>query len=202
MRKDRLDAAGFGSLLAVALVLAVNQIVVKHVNAGLQPVFFAGLRSALAVVFVWGFLRWRGLTGRLRRSDLGPGLLIGVLFAAEFLCLFLALDLTLVGRASVIFYSMPVWLGLLGHFFLPGERLRPLQGLGLFLAFLGTRPGRFCPTTKGRGRAVSWAIFVRWVRPLAGRARPFWRARPACARRGQRRSCSGWWRSLPRFCWR
>ncbi len=168
MRKDRLDAAGFGSLLAVALVLAVNQIVVKHVNAGLQPVFFAGLRSALAVVFVWGFLRWRGLTGRLRRSDLGPGLLIGVLFAAEFLCLFLALDLTLVGRASVIFYSMPVWLGLLGHFFLPGERLRPLQGFGLFLAFLGTawailpndagaRSGSLVGDLCALGSAFGWA---------------------------------------------
>ena len=138
MRKDRLDGVGFGALVAVALLLAVNQILVKHVNQGLQPVFFAGLRSALAVVFVWGWLKWRGLTGRLRRQDLGPGLLIGCLFAAEFLCLFMALDLTLVSRASVIFYSMPVWMGLLGHFFLPGERLNAVRALGLLLAFLGT----------------------------------------------------------------
>ena len=137
MRKDRLDAVGFGSLLGVTLLLAVNQIIVKHVNEGLQPVFFAGLRSALSVVFVWGFLRWRGLTDRVRLADLGPGLLIGAIFAGEFLCLFMALDLTLVSRASVIFYSMPVWMGLLGHFFLPGERLRPVQALGLLLAFLG-----------------------------------------------------------------
>lgn len=138
MRKDRLDGVGFGALVAVALLLAVNQIIVKEVNQGLQPVFFAGLRSAIAVGFVWAWLRLRGLTGRVRRQDLLPGLAIGAVFAAEFLCLFIALDLTLVSRASVIFYSMPVWMGLLGHFFLPGERLSPVRAVGLLLAFLGT----------------------------------------------------------------
>lgn len=138
MRKDRLDGVGFGALIAVALLLALNQIIVKEVNSGLQPVFFAGLRSALAVGFVWGWLVYRGLWGRVRRADLGPGLAIGAVFAAEFLCLFIALDLTLVSRASVIFYSMPVWMGLLGHFFLAGERLNTARATGLLLAFLGT----------------------------------------------------------------
>ena len=138
MRKDRLDGVGLGTLVAVTALLAVNQIIVKEVNQGLQPVFFAGLRSALAVVFVWGWLRYRGLTGRLRRSDVWPGLAMGTVFAVEFLCLFIALDLTAVSRASVIFYSMPVWMGLLGHFYLPGERLNALRAGGLVLAFLGT----------------------------------------------------------------
>ena len=138
MRKDKLDGVGFSALMAVTLLLAFNQIIVKSVNAGLQPVFFAGLRSALAVVFVGAFLVWRGLWGRVRLADLGPGLAMGSIFAAEFLCLFMALDLTLVSRASVIFYSMPVWMGLLGHFFLPGERLNAVRGAGLLLAFLGT----------------------------------------------------------------
>jgi len=138
MRKDRLDGRGLGALLAITLLLALNQIIVKTANAGLQPVFFAGLRSALAVVFVGGWLVWRGLWVRVRLADLWPGLAIGAIFAAEFMCLFIALDLTLVSRASVIFYSMPVWMGLLGHFFLPGERLNWLRASGLLLAFLGT----------------------------------------------------------------
>jgi drug/metabolite transporter (DMT)-like permease len=138
MRKDSLDGIGLAALIGVTLLLAVNQIIVKEVNTGLQPVFFAGLRSALAVVFVWAWLQYRGLWGRVRWSDLGPGLAIGTIFAAEFLCLFMALDLTLISRASIIFYSMPVWMGLLAHFYLPGERLTKLRGLGLLLAFGGT----------------------------------------------------------------
>lgn len=151
MRKDRLDGVGLGTLVAVALLLAFNQIIVKEVNSGIQPVFFAGLRSALAVVFVWAWLAYRGLLDRVRWADLGPGLAMGTIFAAEFLCLFLALDLTLVSRASVIFYSMPVWMGLLGHFFLPGERLNAVRATGLLLAFLGTAWAILSRSSGGEG---------------------------------------------------
>lgn len=138
MRKERLDGAGLAALLGVTLLLAANQIIIKDVNRGLQPVFFAGARSVLATLFVWLWLRARGMTGRIRRGDLIPGLWIGAIFAFEFMGLFIALDLTAVGRASVIFYSMPVWMAILAHFGLPGERLTPLRGLGLALAFAGT----------------------------------------------------------------
>ena len=73
MRKDRLDRTGLLTLLAVTLLLAFNQIVIKIVDHDLQPVFFAGARSALAVVFVGLWLWWRGLLGRVRLADLGPG---------------------------------------------------------------------------------------------------------------------------------
>ncbi len=138
MRKDRLDGFGAGVLLGITLLLAVNQIIIKGVNTGLQPVFSAGLRSVLAVGFVTVWLAWKGRLPRPARADLGPGLLIGTIFAAEFLCLFLALDLTTVGRASVIFYSMPVWFAIMSHFGLPGQRLTPLKGAGLLVSFSGT----------------------------------------------------------------
>ncbi len=135
-RKDRLDAFGGSVLLGVTLLLAVNQITVKLGSAGFQPVFYAGLRSVLAIFFVWGWLVFRGRPPRLRRETLGQGLLIGMVFSAEFLFLFLAIDLTTVGRASVIMYSMPVWFAILAHFGL-GERVSPVKAAGLFLAFAG-----------------------------------------------------------------
>lgn len=136
MRKTNLDGVGVAMLLGVQGLLAVNQIVIKLVNAGLQPVFFSGLRSLLAIGFVWAWLSWRGRPPRLRRTASGAGLLIGALFAAEFLFLFLALDLTSVGRASLIMYSMPVWFAILAHFGL-GERITGLKAAGLALAFSG-----------------------------------------------------------------
>lgn len=138
MRKDRLDSFGAGALIGVTLLLAVNQILVKFVNQGLQPVFFAGLRSALGAVFVGLWLWSRGRPPVLRREHIAPGLLIGTVFAAEFLCLFVALDLTAVSRASVIFYSMPVWFAVLAHFGLEGERITPVKAAGLLCAFAGT----------------------------------------------------------------
>jgi drug/metabolite transporter (DMT)-like permease len=136
MRKDRLDGAGIGMLLGVQALLAVNQVIIKLVNEGLQPVFFAGLRSLLAVGFVGAWLVWKGRRPRLKRNVWGPGILIGTLFAAEFLFLFLALDLTTVGRSALIMYSMPVWFAILAHFGL-GDRITPVKAAGLALAFAG-----------------------------------------------------------------
>ncbi len=150
MRKDRLDVFGGSVLLGVTLLLAFNQIVVKFVNEGLQPVFFAGLRSMLAVVFVWAWLHYKGRPPRLNRAALGPGLLMGVVFAAEFLCLFMALDLTTVGRTSVIFYSMPVWFAILAHFGL-GERITPTRAAGLMLAFIGAAWAILTGSQSGEG---------------------------------------------------
>lgn len=168
MRKDRLDGFGTAVLLGITLLLAVNQIIIKEVNAGLQPVFFAGLRSALAVGFVTLWLVWRGRPASGLRADLGPGLLVGAIFAAEFLCLFMALDLTAVGRASVIFYSMPVWFAVMSHFGLPGQRITPIKGAGLLVSFAGTAwailggapaggPGSLLGDLCALGAALGWA---------------------------------------------
>jgi drug/metabolite transporter (DMT)-like permease len=67
------------------------------------------------------------------------------LFAAEFICLFTALDLTSVARVSILFYSMPVWLAIFAHFLLPGEQLTSTRALGLALAMAG----------------VTWAVLER-----------------------------------------
>ena len=149
MRKDRLDGFGFATLLAVAGILAANQIIIKIVDQGLQPVFFAGARSAIAILFVAAWMAYRGLLDRMRWADLGPGVLIGTVFAIEFIGLFIALDLTTVGHAALIMYSMPVWMGILAHFFIPGERATPLKAAGLALAFLGTA---WAITSRGGGQ--------------------------------------------------
>jgi drug/metabolite transporter (DMT)-like permease len=137
-KKDGLDAFGVFGLTAIAALLSFNQIVIVWVNEGLQPVFFAGLRSCLAVIFVGAWLWSQGRPPRYTPGTGWAGLAMGLVFSAEFLCLFMALDLTAVSRAVVIFYSMPVWLALMSHFGLPGERLTGLRIAGLLLAFAGT----------------------------------------------------------------
>ena len=136
-RKDRIDAIGALALVGFATVTAFNQVVIKLGNDGFQPVFMSGLRSlgALAVLLIW--MRLRGVAFDFSRDTLGPGLLLGALFAAEFLCLFWALDHTTVARASILLYSMPVILSLAAHFLLPGERLTPQRLLGLICAMAG-----------------------------------------------------------------
>lgn len=136
-RKSQMDAIGAAMLIAFALHLAFNQVVIKVTNGGFGPVFLAGLRSAGAVLILLLWMRLRGASVSLPRNSWAGGVISGLLFALEFMCLFTALDLTTVGRASIIFYSMPVWLALAAHFLLPGERLSGLRVLGLVLAMGG-----------------------------------------------------------------
>lgn len=143
--KTHIDMFGAASLVGLALLLAFNQVVIKVTNDAFQPVFFAGARSAGAVVCILIWMKWRGLKLTLPRAVVPSALLIGVVFSVEFLMLFTALDLTTVSRASVIFYSMPVWLALSAHFLIPGDRLTPRKSLGLVVAFAG----------------VAWAILDR-----------------------------------------
>jgi drug/metabolite transporter (DMT)-like permease len=89
---------------------------------------------------------------------------MGAIFALEFLALFLALDLTTVGRSALIMYSMPVWLGLAGHFFLPGERSTPMKAAGLTLAFAGTAWAILSKDTSGQPSLVGdlCALVAAW----------------------------------------
>ena len=137
-RKDRIDALGAAALVGMALLFAVNQVSIKLLNTGIQPVFLAGLRSCLAVVCLYGWMRFRGHPLHFSMKTAPAGLLMGCFFAAEFRFLFLALDLTTVVRTSILFYSMPVWMALMAHVGLPGERITPRKGVGLAFAFAGT----------------------------------------------------------------
>ena len=136
-RKTRIDAIGAASLIAFSALLGLNQVLIKIVNGGLQPVFQAGLRSLVALPFLVIFALV--MKRRLSISDgsLVPGILCGLLFSGEFILLFLALDFTTVARTSIFFYSMPMWVPIGAHFLIPGEGLTPVRIVGLLLAFPG-----------------------------------------------------------------
>lgn len=136
-RKPHIDAFGATALLGFSMLMGLNQVMIKLVNAGFAPVFQAGLRSACAIlpVILIATLARKRLT--VRDGSLVPGLLCGLLFSTEFVLLFSALEYTTVARASVLFYTMPVWVAVAAHFIIPGERLTPRRILGLVLAVGG-----------------------------------------------------------------
>jgi len=167
-RRAHVDAAGAAALIGFSALLGFNQVVIKIVNEALQPVAFAGLRSAAAFAVVALWLAVRGGGRPAGGWRLWPaGLLIGAVFSVEFLCLFLALDLTSVVRVSIMFYTMPVWLALAGHVLIPGERIGPAKLTGLVLALLGVAwalaggrgagEGRLAGDLLALGGALGWA---------------------------------------------
>jgi len=144
-QQHTIDITGASLLIGFTVVLAFNQVVIKVSNDGFQPAFQAGMRSLGAIFLIWAWMRWKTQSVRLPRRLWLVGAWAGFLFAAEFICLFTALDLTSVARVSILFYSMPVWLGIFAHFLLPGEQLTTARALGLVLSMTG----------------VTWAVLER-----------------------------------------
>ncbi len=136
-RKNHIDSLGAVLLVACSALMGVNQVVVKLVNVGLQPVFQAGLRSALGLIPILIYAIARNKPLNLNDGSFWPGVLAGLFFAVEFLLLFLALDYTTVSRASIFFYTMPFWTALSAHWLIPGERLTLIRVIGLILAVIG-----------------------------------------------------------------
>ena len=136
-RKTRIDALGACVLVLFSALLGLNQVLVKLVNAGMHPVFQAGLRSACAFfpVLLFAMLMRRRLS--ISDGSLLPGIVAGLLFAIEFTVVFIGIDLTSVARASVLFYTMPIWVAVAAHFLIDGETLTQRRVVGLGLACLG-----------------------------------------------------------------
>lgn len=174
-QKPQIDAFGAISLTGFALLLAFNQVIIKEVNEGLQPVFFAGLRSLGGAFVIFAWMRFRGISMAIAPGTIGPGLMIGSVFAFEFICLFWALDLTSVTRTSVIFYTMPMWLALAAHVLIPGERLTPMKSAGLLLAFVGVVVA-LTMRGEGAGEASLLGDFLALLGAMA------WAAIALCAR--------------------
>ena len=136
-RKDRIDAFGAALLIWFSFLMGVNQVLVKLVNEGFSPVFQAGLRSACALVPVLAFALITRKRLSITDGSLIPGIVCGLLFSFEFVLLFTAFEYTAVSRASVLFYTMPVWVAVAAHWLFPGERLNPRRMLGLAMAVGG-----------------------------------------------------------------
>ena len=177
-RKDSVDAIGAVMLTSFAALLAFNQVVIKVTGGGFGPVYMAGLRSVGAVFVILLWMRLRRISISTAPSARIGGVLVGTLFAVEFMAIYSAIDITTVSRASIMLYTMPVWLALIGHFVLPGEQLTPRRSIGLVLAMSGVvmalldRSGAnvsLLGDLLGLSAAVCWAGIALTVRltPLA-----------------------------------
>ena len=134
--KKALDLPAVAALIVLCASWGMNQVAIKVALSGMPPAFLMGARSLVAalLVLLWCVLRHQPIF----RADrtLWPGLLVGLLFAGEFLVLFWGLQRTTASRAVVFLYLAPFVVAVGGHFWL-GERLGLVKLSGLVCAFLG-----------------------------------------------------------------
>lgn len=132
-----LDTRATSLMLLLCVCWGFQQIALKWVAADVAPLMQIGLRSGFAaVVLCLVLIRAEGL-GFWRDGLWKPGLSVGILFALEFIFVAIGLHYTTASHMAVFLYTAPVFAALGLHIRVPSERLRPLQWLGIAVAFAG-----------------------------------------------------------------
>ena len=134
-RKENLDSLAITLLVASCLFWGFQQILIKTTVAEVPPLWQAALRFAGATLLLGLWCVLRGVKLFARDGTLRAGLLAGALFAGEFTCIYLGLMHTTASRLTVFLYTSPFVVALLLPRFVPAERLRPVQWVGLVIAF-------------------------------------------------------------------
>jgi drug/metabolite transporter (DMT)-like permease len=167
-RKNHLDTLAVSLLLACCLFWGFQQILIKTTVGEVPPLWQASLRFAGATAMLWIWCVVRGVKLFARDGTLGAGLLAGLLFAGEFSCIYLGLRDTTASRLTVFLYTSPFVVAVLLPRFVAAEKLRPVQWVGLLVAFAAVAAAfseGFNGTSTARqlrGDALALAAGVLW----------------------------------------
>jgi drug/metabolite transporter (DMT)-like permease len=130
-----LDARAMGVMTLLCLTWSLQQISLKAVADQVSPMLMVAIRSAIALVLLGLLMHRRGERPDARRWR--PALIVGALFALEYLLVAEALRLTHASHVVVFLYTAPVFAALGLHVRLPAERLGAQQVAGIAVAFGG-----------------------------------------------------------------
>jgi drug/metabolite transporter (DMT)-like permease len=175
--RPTLDAPAIALLMVMCTFLAVGQVAIKLANAGISPIFQAGLRSAAAacIVAVWMRLSGRPMFGRDR--IFGPVLLAAAFFSAEFAFLYPGLERTTAVHAIILLYTAPFVVAVGSHIFIPADPMTRSKLGGLLIAMAGIavvmfgrdlKAGVAGPTLEGDllclAGGIAWGLFTVTIR--------------------------------------
>lgn len=124
-------------LLVLSIIWGANMAIIKIGARELAPLFMAGLRSLVASVCLYIWMKAKGITLFPSKSVLVHGIVVGLLFGSEFGFIYVGLGYTLASRTYILVYTAPFFVAVGAHFFLKDDRLNPWKVAGLILAFAG-----------------------------------------------------------------
>ncbi len=169
-RKDHLDTFAITLLVACCAFWGFQQILIKFASREIAPLWQASVRMAGATTLLWLWCQFRGVKLFQRDGSLKGGLLVGLLFAAEFCLIYLGLQHTSASRLTVFLYTSPFWVAVLLPRFVPSEKLRKIQWIGLVIAFSavgiafseaflhGSGPGQWKGDAMGLAAGMFWGL--------------------------------------------
>ena len=140
MRADARPGLRRGAI-ATALVLSamwgLNIVGIKVSLAAFSPVWNAFWRMLLGWPVVWIWASVTGVRLRPRVGEAKPLAILGSVFAVQIIMLNVSIGWTSAAFASVLLNAAPVFINVIAHFVVPGDRLSTRRLVGLALAFSG-----------------------------------------------------------------
>ena len=131
-----LDFFAVSIMLLLCLSWGINNVMVKLALAEVPPLMQATVRSAGGFLVILFASYLRGIPLFSRDGTWRAGLVMGAVFAFEFVVIFFGLLYTTASRAVIFMYTAPFFVAF-GAVNLLGEKLRGEQWAGLALAFVG-----------------------------------------------------------------
>jgi len=114
-----------------------NPIAIKVGLADAPPIRQAWMRFVLGglTVLAWA---WASRTPlRVHRHEIRPLAVLGVIFTVQIALLNLGVKYTTAGHVSILLNAYPIYIVLLAHFFVPGDRLSGIRTVGVLIAYAG-----------------------------------------------------------------
>jgi drug/metabolite transporter (DMT)-like permease len=132
-----LDAVAAMVVVVLCLSWGFNQVATKLAIHDIPPLTQAAIRSFGGTLVVGAWCWARGVRLFARDGSLAAGIILGLLFSAEFTVIYQGLAYTTATRAVLFLYLAPFFVVLGARIVLPVDRFSAMQWLGLALAFGG-----------------------------------------------------------------
>lgn len=130
-----LTAAALATLCAV--LWGGLAVAVRYTQDDIPPLATAGLRFSIATALLSATARWQGGSLAIAGRQCAAVVPVGLLLFVQIGSFHFGMARTNSAHGSVLIGSYPVFVALVAHFALHGDRLSPLKLLGLLVAFGG-----------------------------------------------------------------
>ena len=136
-KRKNIDSLAILVLVILCITWGFHLVVIKVTSADVSPLMQAGIRSIIATIGVSLWTISRGQPLFEHDGTLRYGIYCGILFTLEFVFIYWGLEYTNASRAVIFLYTTPFIVALGTRMFVPEEKLRSTQYLGLVIAFVG-----------------------------------------------------------------
>lgn len=137
LESQHLKIKPIGLLMLLSLVWGANMAFVKFALPDITPLFMCAIRSLVASICLFCWMKAKGLQIFPSRVMTLHGIVVGLLFGGEFAAIYVGLRLTTASATYILLYTAPFFAAVGAHILIKDDRLSTFKVIGLIFAFVG-----------------------------------------------------------------